>query len=88
MHAQFDFTKGDSYCDNISGKTLIILRLLGFFLCYGTIYLSRPVRIYRLFKKIFQKKFLPDNLFEQRIYEFYLRHQQKRQQKKLVENTY
>ena len=88
LHAQFDFTKGDSYCDNISGKTLIILRLLGFFLCYATIYLSRPVRIYRLFKKIFQKKFSPDNLFEQRIYEFYLRYQQKRKQKKLVTNTY
>ena len=88
LHAQFDFTKGDSYCENISGKTLIILRLLGFLLCYSTIYLSRPVRIYRLFKKIFQKKFSPDNLFEQRIYEFYLRYQQKRQQKKLVTNTY
>jgi len=88
LHAQFDFTKGDSYCENISGKTLIILRLLGFFLCYATIYLSRPARIYRLFKKIFQKKFSPDNLFEQRIYEFYLRYQQKRQQKKLVTNTY
>ena len=88
LHAQFDFTKGDSYCEHISGKTLIILRLLGFFLCYATIYLSRPKRIYRLFKKVFQKKFSPDNLFEQRIYEFYLRYQQKRQQKKLVTNTY
>jgi len=88
LHAQFDFTKGDSYCENVSGKTLIILRLLGFFLCYAAIYLSRPVRIYRLFKKILKKKFSPDNLFEQRIYEFYLRHKQKKQKKKLVTNTY
>ena len=41
-----------------------------------------------MFKKAFQKKFSPDNLFEQRIYEFYLRYQQKRQQKKLAANIY
>ena len=56
LHAQFDFTKGDSYCENVSGRTLAILRLVGFALCYATIYISRPKRIFSLFKSIIQGK--------------------------------
>ena len=81
LHAQFDFTKGDSYCENVSGRTLAILRLVGFALCYATIYISRPKRIFSLFKSIIQGKFFAKNLFEQRIYEFYLRFKQKRERK-------
>ena len=65
----------------MSGRTLTILRLIGFALCYTTIYISRPTRIFALFKSIIQGKFFAKNLFEQRIYEFYLRFKQKREQK-------
>jgi radical SAM superfamily enzyme YgiQ (UPF0313 family) len=81
LHAQFDFTKGDSYCEKVSGRTLTILRLIGFAMCYATIYISRPKRIFALLKSIIQGKFFAKNLFEQRIYEFYLRFKQKRDQK-------
>ena len=81
-------TRSDSYCEHVSGKMLIFLRFLGFFLSYITIYISRPKRIYKLLKSVFQKKFFADNLFEQRIYEFYLRAKLKKQQKKLAANNY
>ncbi len=81
LHAQFDITKADSYCEHVSGKMLIFLRFLGFSLSYITIYISRPKRIYKLLKSVFQKKFFADNLFEQRLYEFYLRTKLKKQQK-------
>ena len=81
LHAQFDITKTDSYCEHVSGKMLIFLRFLGFSLSYITIYISRPKRIYKLLKSVFQKKFFADNLFEQRLYEFYLRTKLKKQQK-------
>ena len=81
LHAQFDITKTDSYCEHVSGKMLIFLRFLGFSLSYIIIYISRPKRIYKLLKSVFQKKFFADNLFEQRLYEFYLRAKLKKQQK-------
>ena len=70
---QFDFTKGDSYCENISAPMIVILRFLGFSMCYLTIYITRPKMVYRLIKNIFQKRFLPNNILEQRLFEFYLR---------------
>ncbi len=83
LHAQFDLTKPDSYCENVSGKTLIFLRFLGFSLSYLTIYISRPQRIFKLLKNMFRNKFFADNLLEQRLYELYLRFRLKRKQKKL-----
>jgi len=35
--------------------------------------LCRPLRIYRLFKNLFKKDFLPNDLLEQRIYDFFVR---------------
>jgi len=84
LHAQFDFTKGDSYCAHISGKMLIFLRLLGFSLSYLNIYITRPKRIYGLLKNIWRKNFFANNLLEQRFYEFYLRFKMKRRQKKQI----
>jgi radical SAM superfamily enzyme YgiQ (UPF0313 family) len=83
LHAQFDLTKPDSYCENVSGKTLIFLRFLGFSLSYLTIYISRPQRIFKLLRNMFRNKFFADNLLEQRLYELYLRFRLKRKQKKL-----
>ena len=81
MHAQFDFTKADAYCEKVSGRKLALLRLVGFVLCYATIYISRPKRILGLIKSLVQGKFFAKNLFEQRMYEFYLRFKQKKEQK-------
>ena len=71
---QFDLTKGDSYCENVSGKTLGILRFLGFSLSYISIYISRPKRIFNLIKSICSKKFYANNLLEQRLYDVYIRY--------------
>ena len=79
LHAQFDFTKQDSYCEHVSGRMLMFIRFFGFLLSYLTIYISRPHRIYKLLKNIFQKKFSANNLLEQRLYEFYIRFKFKKQ---------
>ena len=68
-----DVTVTDSYCNNVSGKMLSFLRFLGFSLSYITIYISRPIRIYNFLKNFFRKNFLASNLFEQRIYDYYVR---------------
>ena len=82
-----DVTQPHSYCDNISGRTLSILRFIGFSLSYIAIYVSRPVRIYRLFKNFFQKEFFPSNLFEQRVYDFYVRLKLNKKAKKFAINN-
>ena len=68
-----DLTQSQSYCEHVTGKMLTFLRFIGFFFSYMAIYLSRPIRIYRFFKNFFQKNFSPNNLFEQRIYDYYVR---------------
>jgi len=84
LHAQFDFTKGDSYCENVPSSILMILRFMAFLLSYGSIYIARPMRIFRLLKNIFSgKEFFATNLLEQRIYEFFLRRKMKRSEKKI-----
>ena len=81
---QFDITKGDSYCEHVSGKVLVFLRILGFSLSYLTIYISRPLRIYRLFKNFFKKDFFANNLLEQRLYDMYVRYKIGKNTKKLI----
>ena len=84
LHAQFDFTKGDSYCEKVPGTILMILRLMAFLLSYTSIYIARPIRIFRLIKNIFSgKEFFATNLLEQRIYEFFLRKKMKIKEKKI-----
>ena len=84
LHALFDATKQDSYCEHVSGRMLMFLRLFGFFSSYLILYISRPKRIYKLLKNIFQKNFFADNVFEQRLYEFCYRFKLKKQQKNLL----
>jgi len=83
LHAYMDITKQNTYCENVSGRTLMFLRFIGYALSYSIIYISRPQRIYKFLRNIFRKKFFANNLFEQRIYEFYLRFKYRRRQKKL-----
>jgi len=78
LHMQFDITTTESYCENVSGKMLSFLRLLGFASSYSAIYLSRPKRIYMLIKNIFKDRFFANNLFEQRVYDVYRRYKLKR----------
>jgi len=82
-----DVTQVYSYCENVSGKTLSFLRLFGFGLSYMTIYISRPMRIYNFFKNFFKKDFFPTNLFEQRIYDFYIRLKLNKNTKKISANN-
>ena len=82
-----DVTQAYSYCENVSGKMLSFLRFFGFALSYATIYISRPLRIYNLVKNFFRKDFLPSNLFEQRIYDFYIRSKLNKETKKLATNN-
>ena len=70
---QFDLTKSFSYCDNVPGKALMILRFLGFAGSYVLIYLSRPKKIFSLIINIFRKKFTANSLIEQRIYDMIVR---------------
>ena len=87
LMAYMDVTQPYSYCENVSGRTLSIVRFLGFSLSYITIYVSRPIRIYKLFKNFFQKEFFPSNLFEQRVYDFYVRLKLNKKEKKLAINN-
>ena len=70
---QFDLTKSFSYCDNVPGIILMILRFVGFSLSYLIIYLSRPKKIINLIFNIFKKKFVANSLLEQRIYDMIMR---------------
>ena len=65
-----DITQSQSYSEHVSGTMLIFLRFVGFSLSYIVIYLSR---LYRLFRNFFRKDFFPNNLFEQRVYDYYVR---------------
>ena len=64
-----------------------IIRFLGFSLSYIGIYISRPVRIFRLMKSFSQKEFFPSNLFEQRVYDFFTRIKLNKKEKKFVINN-
>ena len=87
LMAFHDVTQPHSYCDQVSGRTIAILRFIGYSFCYTSIYITRPIRIYKLFKSFFQKKFFPSNLFEQRVYDIYVRLKLNRKAKKLVANN-
>ena len=85
--AYMDVTQAHSYCEHVSGKTISFLRFLGFSFSYLAIYISRPIRIYKLLKNFFSKEFFPSNLFEQRVYDFYVRLKLNKKEKKLAINN-
>jgi len=77
---QFDLTKSISYSNNVSGIILMILRFVGFSISYLSIYLSRPKKIIDLIFNIFKKKFVANNLIEQRVYDMIIRSKLKSKQ--------
>ena len=87
LMAYQDVTQPHSYCDHVSGRTIAILRFIGFSFCYIGIYITRPIRIYKLLKSCLKKEFFPSNLFEQRVFDFYVRLKLNRKAKKLVANN-
>jgi len=68
-----DMTQPHTYCNHVSGRMISFLRFIGFSFSYVAIYVTRPTRIYKFFRNFFQKDFFPTNLFEQRIYDIYIR---------------
>ena len=87
LMAYQDVTQPHSYCEHVSGRTISVLRFIGFSLSYIAIYISRPIRIYRLLKSFFQKEFFPSNLFEQRVYDFFTRLKLNKKTKKIAVNN-
>jgi len=83
LMAYQDVTRPYAYCENVSGRMITILRFIGYSFSYISIYISRPIRIYRLFRNFFRKDFFPYNLFEQRIYDFYIRFKLNMKEKKI-----
>ena len=70
---QFDLTKSISYCNNVPGFILMLMRLFGFSISYLIIYLSRPKKMINLFMNILRNKFVPNSLIEQRVYDMLVR---------------
>jgi radical SAM superfamily enzyme YgiQ (UPF0313 family) len=68
-----DFTKTDAYCNDISGRTLTFLCVAMHALFYSVAYLSHPSRIIRVIRNLMKKRFEPSNVFEQRMYDIYVR---------------
>ncbi len=73
LMTQFDFTVTRTFCRNVSSSEIVFFRVLGMSLFYGLSYLRAPGKLLRLAKSVFQKRFQPRSLFEQRVYDFAVR---------------
>jgi radical SAM superfamily enzyme YgiQ (UPF0313 family) len=67
--AQFDMTSTVSYCKNVPGWFLAVLRVFGHAAFYTIAYLKYPNRLVRVWKNSRNGHFQACNLFEQRIYD-------------------
>ena len=85
---QFDLTEGHTYCENVPGTILMILRFSGFSLSYILIYISRPKKILGFLKNIFKRDFIANNIFEQRLRDIYSRIKLNRETKKEDKKLY
>ena len=70
---QEDFMQDASYCRNVSGWEVNFYRIIGMALFYVLAFGLHPQRLYRLFKTLFTREWQPMNLFEQRIYDLFMR---------------
>ena len=70
---QFDFTVARSYTPHMSGSALVALRAVGQFGFYAISYAIRPWRATNLFRGIFRPGTTANNLFEQRIFDYFAR---------------
>jgi radical SAM superfamily enzyme YgiQ (UPF0313 family) len=73
LTAMFDMTFPTSYCKQIPGWQLLVIRILGHALFYSLAYLSHPSRIWRLIKALRADKFRPNNVIEQRLFDLVAR---------------
>ena len=68
-----DFTKIESYCNQVSGRTLTFLAFAMHGVFYSVAYLTHPKRIFRAIGNLAKKRFEPSNVFEQRLYDIFMR---------------
>ena len=73
LMTQFDFTVTRTFCRHVSSWEIVAYRIAGMSLFYGLSYLRSPSKLFRLAGSLFQKRFQPRSLFEQRIYDFAVR---------------
>lgn len=78
LMTQFDFTVTRTFCRNVSPSQIVFLRVVGMSFFYGLSYLRSPGKIFRLVKSVFQQRFQPRSLFEQRVYDFAVRRRRAR----------
>jgi isocitrate dehydrogenase kinase/phosphatase len=68
-----DFTKTESYCNHVNGGVLTFLAFAMHAVFYLVAYLTHPKRILRTIGNLTQKSFEPSNVFEQRLYDVFMR---------------
>ncbi len=68
-----DFTKTDSFCNHLSGRTLMFLCVAMHAIFYSIAYITHPKRIFNLIRNLTKKHFEPSNVFEQRLYDVFVR---------------
>jgi len=73
LMTQFDFSVTRTFCRHVPAGEILIYRVLGMIVFYVLSYLRSPSRFFRLGQGIFQSRFQPRSLFEQRIYDFIVR---------------
>lgn len=73
LMTQFDFTVTKTFCRHVRSWEILFCRVMGMMIFYVLSYLRCPGRLVRLAKSIFQSRFQPRSLFEQRLYDFIVR---------------
>jgi anaerobic magnesium-protoporphyrin IX monomethyl ester cyclase len=73
LMTQFDFTVAKTFCRHVRSWEILSYRVVGMVVFYVLSYLRCPGRLIRAAKGIFQDRFQPRSLFEQRIYDFIIR---------------
>jgi radical SAM superfamily enzyme YgiQ (UPF0313 family) len=70
---QFDFTVTKTFCRHVRSWEILFYRVMGMMIFYFLSYLRSPGRLVRLVKSMFQIRFQPRSLFEQRVYDLIVR---------------
>ncbi len=73
LMTQFDFTVTRTFSNHVSSWEIMIYRVVGMSGFYGLSYLRSPGKILRLVKSLFQERFQPRSMFEQRIFDSVVR---------------
>jgi radical SAM superfamily enzyme YgiQ (UPF0313 family) len=73
LMTQFDFTVAKTFCRHVRPWEILAYRVMGMVVFYVLSYLRCPGRLSRVARGIFQTRFQPRSLFEQRIYDFIVR---------------